>query len=211
MTFSPEEIDLDQLVGEVRDILRPLINSKHIHFGNEIDTTLNGVVIDPAKLKQVLYNYLSNAIKFTPEEGQVTIRLRAEGEDAFHLEVEDSGIGIGPENLGRLFVEFQQLDASMSKQYQGTGLGLALTRRIVEAQGGKVGVHSIPGQGSTFFATLPRIATVMVERDEEDVAKPMLSLPERPDAPSVLTVEDEPKDRRQLIQAFTDAGYYVEV
>ena len=212
MTFSPEEIDLDQLVGEVRDILRPLINSKNIHFGTEIDTTLNGVVIDPAKLKQVLYNYLSNAIKFTPEEGQVTIRLRAEGEDAFRLEVEDSGIGIGPENLGRLFVEFQQLDASMSKQYQGTGLGLALTRRIVEAQGGKVGVHSIPGQGSTFFATLPRIATVMVERDEEqDVTEQMLTLPSRIGAPSVLIVEDEPKDRRQLIQAFTQAGYNVEV
>ena len=212
MTFYPEEIDLDQLVGEVRDILRPLINSKHIHFGNEIDTTLNGVVIDPAKLKQVLYNYLSNAIKFTPEEGQVTIRLRAEGEDAFRLEVEDSGIGIQPENLGRLFVEFQQLDAGMTKQYQGTGLGLALTRRIVEAQGGKVGVHSTPGQGSTFFATLPRIATVMVERDEEeDVAEQMLSLPERPGAPSVLIVEDEPRDRRQLIRAFTDAGYHVEV
>jgi len=213
MTFSPEEIDLNQLVGEVRDILRPLINSKNIHFETEFDTTLNGVVIDPAKLKQVLYNYLSNAIKFTPEEGQVTIRLRAEGEDAFRLEVEDTGIGIQPENLGRLFVEFQQLDAGMTKQYQGTGLGLALTRRIVEAQGGKVGVHSTPGQGSTFFAILPRIATVMVERDddEEDVAKPMLSLPERPDAPSVLIVEDEPKDRRQLIQAFTQAGYNVEV
>src|SRR5207237_2630058 len=139
------------------------------------------------KRKHVLHNYLSNAIKFTPEEGQVTIRLRAEGEDAFRLEVEDSGIGIQPEDLGRLFVEFQQLDAGLTKQYQGTGLGLALSRRIVEAQGGKVGVHSIPGQGSTFFAILPRIATVMVEHDdeEEDVAKPMLSLPERPDAPSV--------------------------
>src|SRR5437764_4685376 len=212
MTFSPEEIDLEQLVGEMRDILRPLNKSKQIHFSTMIDTTLNGVIIDLAKLKQVLYNYLSNAIKFTPEEGQVTIRLQAEGEDAFRLEVEDSGIGIQPEDLGRLFVEFQQLDAGLTKQYQGTGLGLALSRRIVEAQGGKVGVHSTPGQGSTFFAILPRIATVMVERDEEeDVAEHMLSLPSRIGAPSVLIVEDEPKDRRQLIQAFTDAGYNVEV
>src|SRR2546423_6900600 len=200
MTFSPEEIDLDQLVGEVRDILRPLINSKHIHFETEIDTTLNGVVIDPAKLKQVLYNYLSNAIKFTPEVGQVTISLRADGWDAFGRERGDNGIGIQPEDLGRLFVEFQQLDAGLTKQYQGTGLGLALTRRIVEAQGGRVGVHSIPGQGSTFFAILPRIVTVMVEHDEEDVAEQMLSLPSRIGAPSVLIVEDEAKDRRQLIQ-----------
>src|SRR5947209_70966 len=212
MTFQPEPVELEELVGEVRNILRPLTVTKRLHMEMEIAALPGGVMLDPAKLKQVLYNYLSNAIKFTPEEGQVTIRLRAEGEDAFRLEVEDSGIGIQPEDLGRLFVEFQQLDAGLTKQYQGTGLGLALSRRIVEAQGGKVGVHSIPGQGSTFFAILPRIATVMVEReDEEDVAKPMLLQPERPDAPSVLIVEDEPRDRRQLIQAFTQAGYNVEV
>src|SRR5437588_4125368 len=123
MTFSPEEIDLDQLVGEVRDILRPLMNSKHIHFGTEIDTALTGVVIDPAKLKQVLYNYLSNALKFTPDEGQVTVRIKPEGEDAFLLEVEDTGIGIPSEDLGRLFVEFQQLDAGMAKKHQGTCQG----------------------------------------------------------------------------------------
>src|SRR5205085_3877462 len=176
-----------------RNILRPLTTAKRLHMEMEIDARLGEVMLDPAKLKQVLYNYLSNAIKFTPEEGQITIRLRAEGEDAFLLEVEDTGIGIEPEDLGRLFVEFQQLDAGLTKQYQGTGLGLALTRRIVEAQGGRVGVHSIPGQGSTFFAILPRIATMMVEREEEDVAKPMLLQPERQDAPSVLIVEDEPK------------------
>ena len=212
MTFLPEPVELEELVGEVRNILRPLAAAKRLHMEMEIDARLGGVMLDPAKLKQVLYNYLSNAIKFTPEEGQVTIRLRAEGEDAFRLEVEDTGIGIQPENLRRLFVEFQQLDASASKQYQGTGLGLALTRRIVEAQGGSVGVHSIPGQGSTFFATLPRIATVMVEHDEEeDVTEQMLAQPPRTGAPSVLIVEDEPKDRRQLIRAFTEAGYKVEV
>ena len=184
MTFLPEPVGLDELVGEVRDILRPLTSGNRLHMEVEIDSRLGGITVDPAKLKQVLYNYLSNAIKFTPEEGQVTIRLRGEGEDAFRLEVEDSGIGIQPEDLGRLFVEFQQLDAGLTKQYQGTGLGLALSRRIVEAQGGKVGVHSIPGQGSTFFATLPRIATVMVERDEEqDVTEQMLVLPSRRGAP----------------------------
>src|SRR5438270_960207 len=214
MTFLPEPVELEELVGEVRNILRPLAATKRLHMEMEmeIDARLGEVMLDPAKLKQVLYNYLSNAIKFTPEEGQVTIRLRAEGEDAFRLEVEDSGIGIQHENLGRLFVEFQQLYAGLTKQYQGTGLGLALTRRIVEAQGGRIGVHSIPGQGSTFFAILPRIVTVMVEHDEEeDIAEPMFSLPSRIGAPSVLIVEDEPKDRRQLIQAFTQAGYNVEV
>jgi PAS domain S-box-containing protein len=211
MTFLPEPVDLDELVGEVCNILRPLTAGKRLHMEVEIDSWPGVVTVDPAKLKQVLYNYLSNAIKFTPEEGQITIRMQAEGEDTFRLEVEDSGRGIQPEDLGRLFVEFQQLDAGLTKQYQGAGLGLALTRRIVEAQGGRVGVHSTPHRGSTFFAILPRIAPVMVEREEEDVAEPMFSLPSRADAPSVLIVEDEPKDRRQLIQAFTEAGYNVEV
>jgi PAS domain S-box-containing protein len=212
MTFQPEPVDLDELVGEVCNILRPLTAGKRLHMEVEIDSWPGVVTVDPAKLKQVLYNYLSNAIKFTPEEGQITIRMQAEGEDTFRLEVEDSGRGIQPEDLGRLFVEFQQLDAGLTKQYQGAGLGLALTRRIVEAQGGRVGVHSTPHRGSTFFAILPRIAPVMVEREEEeDVAEPMFSLPSRADAPSVLIVEDEPKDRRQLIQAFTEAGYHVEV
>jgi signal transduction histidine kinase len=82
------------------------------------------VVIDSAKLKQVLYNYLSNALKFTPDEGRVTVRVGAAGADAFRLEVEDTGIGIRPEDVGRLFVEFQQLDPSMAKKYQGTGLAV---------------------------------------------------------------------------------------
>ena len=89
----------------------------------------------------------------------MTVRVGPEGDDRFRLEVEDSGIGIEPEDLGRLFVEFHQLDASSSKKYAGTGLGLALTRRIVEAQGGQVGATSAPGQGSTFFAILPRRPT----------------------------------------------------
>jgi signal transduction histidine kinase len=76
----------------------------------------------------------------------------------FRVEVEDTGIGIAQENLGKLFVEFQQLDTSESKKFPGTGLGLALTKRLVEAQGGRVGVSTVLGQGSTFFAVLPNAA-----------------------------------------------------
>ena len=167
----------------------------------------------------MLYNYLSNAIKFTPEEGQVTIRLRAEGEDAFRLEVEDTGRGIEPEDLGRLFVEFQQLDAGLTKQYQGTGLGLALSRRIVEAQGGRVGVHSIPGQGSTFFAILPRIATVMVEREEEEDVLEKIPVPipvvviEREAAyqPKVLTFPSREAATEWANEYETQAGEVVHV
>jgi PAS domain S-box-containing protein len=163
MLFSPEEVDLERLVAEVRDSLRILIASKRIRFEAEIDPVVHGVLIDPARLKQVLYNYLSNALKFTSDEGRVTVRIRPERDDAFLIEVEDNGNGILPEDIGRLFVEFQQLDAGIAKKHQGTGLGLALTRRIVEAQGGSVGVRSIPGQGSTFFAALPRVNQAIEE------------------------------------------------
>lgn len=83
------------------------------------------------------------------------MRARREGRDAYRIEVEDQGIGIKAEDIPRLFQEFQQLDLSASKKYQGTGLGLALTKRIIEAQGGCVGVESIRGHGSIFYAILP--------------------------------------------------------
>ncbi len=155
MEFFPEPVDPAKVVNEVCDILRTLTARKRIALRTEIDPQLTEVMLDPAKLKQVLFNYLSNALKFTPEEGRVTIRMRLEGRDDLLLEVEDTGIGIRAEDLPRLFVEFQQLDASASKKYPGTGLGLALTKRIVEAQGGMVGVTSAPGQGSVFSARLP--------------------------------------------------------
>jgi signal transduction histidine kinase len=129
---------------------------KQIQVELQIDPSLTKVILDPSKLKQVLYNYLSNAIKFTPEKGRVRVRVLPEGDLHFRLEVEDNGIGIKPEDIPRLFVEFQQLDASAAKKYPGTGLGLALTKRLVEAQGGSVGVRSRPGEGSVFFAVFPR-------------------------------------------------------
>src|SRR5437762_10839103 len=172
MTFLPEPVDLNELAGEVRNILRPLAAAKHLHMEMEIDAQLGGVMLDPAKLKQVLYNYLSNAIKFTPEEGTIAIRIAPQGPDLFRLDVQDSGIGISPADLGKLFVEFQQLDAGAAKKYQGTGLGLALTKRIVEAQGGQVGVRSAPGTGSVFFAVLPRVFWAERESPARSTARP---------------------------------------
>ena len=136
---------------------------KQLRLVLDIDPALTDLVLDPARFKQVLYNYLSNAIKFTPEGGQVTLRARAAGPQAFRVEVEDTGIGIGigigigAGNLSRLFVKFQQLDDSYSKQHQGTGLGLAPTRRLVQAQGGSVGVRSSPDVGSVFYLEMPRV------------------------------------------------------
>jgi len=198
--LHPERLDPAKVVGEIRDVLRSLAASRRITVGVEIAADVGEVVADPAKLKQVLYNYLSNAMKFTEEGGRVTIRLQREGVDAFRLEVEDTGIGIRPEDLGRLFVEFQQLDTSAAKKYPGTGLGLALTKRIVEAQGGRVGVRSRAGEGAVFFAVLPRQA-----------GPPRKSAAAvRRTGPLVLVVEDDPRDRECLVQTLSRAGYAVE-
>jgi signal transduction histidine kinase len=156
MEFHPEPLDLQHLVGEVTSILRPAATSKQITLQTVLEPPVDEVVLDAGRLKQVLYNYLSNALKFTPPGGWVTVRVEPEGDEAFRLSVEDSGIGIAPEDLGRLFLEFQQLDSGAAKRHGGTGLGLSLTRRLVEAQGGTVGVRSAPGSGSTFFAVFPR-------------------------------------------------------
>ena len=212
MTFYPEKVNLEQVVGEVRDTLRLLIHDKHLRFETEIDKTLRWAVIDPSKLKQVLYNYLSNAFKFTPDEGQVTVRIKREGVGAFLIEVEDTGIGIPPEDIGRLFVEFQQLDAGQAKKHRGTGLGLALTRSIVEAQGGRVGVRSVPGQGSTFFAILPQVNTTIKETAEQKSEVPWkdLLVPPQEDPSTVLVIEDDSEDRARLVSFLIGAGYAIE-
>jgi signal transduction histidine kinase len=156
MELQPERVDLAELIGEVRDVLRGLAASKGLKMKVTVDPVVASAVVDPSRLKQVLYNYLSNAIKFTPENGLITIRITPEGIADFRLDVEDTGIGIREADLGRLFVEFQQLDAGSAKRYQGTGLGLALSKSIVETQGGRVQVRSAVGRGSTFSAILPR-------------------------------------------------------
>ena len=153
MEFQPEPCAIDALIHEVRDVLRPLAEKKSIEVEMEVPAGLNGV-IDRSRFKQVLYNYLSNAVKFTMQGGHVCIRARIAGEGSLRVEVEDTGVGILPEEMPLLFHEFQQLPNSR-KAGQGTGLGLALTRHIVEAQGGRVEVRSIPGHGSVFSAILP--------------------------------------------------------
>jgi len=155
--FRPEPTDLGKTVAEVRDILRGLAAEKRIRISIDVDSSIGTVTIDPARFKQVLYNYLSNAIKFTPESGKVDILIQPLNEEMFRLRVADNGIGIRSEDMHRLFVEFQQLDAGTAKRFQGTGLGLALTKRIVEAQGGVVSVDSVVDEGSTFWATLPLV------------------------------------------------------
>ncbi|MBL8349363.1 MAG: PAS domain S-box protein [Burkholderiaceae bacterium] len=156
LEFFPEPLRLAPLFEEMRALMLTALQRKRIVLQLDVGTGLDDLVLDPSRLKQVLYNYLSNAIKFTPEGGHVALRARAVGVTHLRIEVEDDGVGVAEEHLPLLFVEFQQVDGSFSKRHQGTGLGLALTRRLVRAQGGEVGVRSRLGQGSVFHLVLPR-------------------------------------------------------
>ncbi len=133
LEFEPEPVHLTKLIAEVRNFLQPLAAARRLTVDAEVDDAVEQVILDPAKLKQVLYNYLSNAIKFTPQEGRISVRARMEDQAHFRLEVEDSGIGITPDEIEKLFIAFKQLDSSTTKKHQGTGLGLVLTKKIVEA------------------------------------------------------------------------------
>lgn len=154
--IAPQAVDLARIAAEIKDVVRGLAVEKHLDISLEIGPGLDDIVTDPRLLKQVLYNYLSNAIKFTPERGAIQVAMVPSGDTRFRLNVRDNGIGIKPQDMTRLFQEFQQLDSGISKHYPGTGLGLALTKRVVEAQGGQVGVTSTLGEGSVFWAELPR-------------------------------------------------------
>jgi len=155
MPMRPEPVCLPDLIRESIGSLRVLAAERQVALTSDVQMSAIEVFLDPQKLKQVLLNFLSNALKFTPADGTITVRAQVGEDSLLRLEVQDSGIGIAKEDIGLLFQDFHQLDGGLSKQVQGTGLGLALTKRLVEAQGGKVGVVSIPGKGSTFFADLP--------------------------------------------------------
>ena len=141
------------IVDEVCKSVAPIAQNAEIKLSTRGDA-VGTVAGDPKRLRQVVYNFVANALKFTPQGGRVDVRVRTEGTDAFRIEVEDTGIGIHGEDLERVFVEPVQLERA--KKYPGAGLGLVLTRRIVEAHGGRVGVQSIRGRGSVFHAVFPR-------------------------------------------------------
>jgi len=203
--FFPESLNLAVVLKEVQDILQTVITRKGIVVLTEIDAGVTNLSLDPARLKQVLYNYLSNAIKFTAAGGHVTVRALVEGPEHFRVEIEDTGIGISPADLPRLFTDFQQLDAGYSKQHQGTGLGLALTRRLVLAQGGQVGVRSTVGEGSVFFVVLNRIHGLDTQR-ADSAAQDVLAR----EADRVLVIEDDQRDQALMIDALAEAGFRVD-
>jgi PAS domain S-box-containing protein len=202
MEFRPESVDLAPLAHTVVQSLRAMAVEKRLQVDVFVDRALKNIVLDPARFKQVLYNYVSNALRFTPDGGKVGVRILPEGDEHLRLEVEDSGMGISADNIERLFVAFQQLDSGAAKLHAGTGLGLALTKQLAEAQGGTVGVRSTVGTGSVFFAVLPRGPKATVEAIERRSDLPQTT--------SVLVIEDDPKDQAILVRILRKAGYEVE-
>jgi signal transduction histidine kinase len=167
MEFKAEPVDLAALATDLTSAMGVLAKQKQIQLTTDVSPEVSWVVSDPPRLKQVLYNYLSNALKFTPEGGRIVVRAIPDGPENFRLAVEDNGAGIALADQERLFKHFQQVHDEARKEHEGTGLGLALVKQIVEALGGHVGVESAPGEGSVFYAVLPRDLRSPAARDPE--------------------------------------------
>jgi PAS domain S-box-containing protein len=154
MDLAYERTPIGSIVDVVRSVIIAVAAKKGIDLECEVPPSLPDIYVDPGRIKQVLYNLISNAIKFTPRGGEVRVTARADGQHLVIM-VADTGVGIAREDLPRLFREFEQLPQPGGVRPEGTGLGLALTRRLVELHGGKVEVESTLGKGSVFSVHLP--------------------------------------------------------
>jgi signal transduction histidine kinase len=146
---------LDRVIEEVCSGVQPMATKKNIEMTVQISPGLESITLDAQRFKQILYNLLSNALKFTDDGGTVQVQAVPSGMHMFRLAVSDTGIGIREEDRHRLFTEFEQLESGSTRRYGGTGLGLALTRKITEMQGGSIELESRYGEGSTFSVILP--------------------------------------------------------
>ncbi|TQD24899.1 PAS domain-containing sensor histidine kinase [Methanolobus vulcani] len=154
MELELEYFSLSMAVEEVKILVTPMAMDKRIKLVIDTDTNIGQINADRTKLKQVLYNLASNAIKFTPEKGTVSIISR-QSDNMLHVCVKDTGIGISEKDQARLFQPFRQLNSYITNEYAGTGLGLALVKKFVEIHNGKVWVDSTIGEGSEFCFSIP--------------------------------------------------------
>jgi len=208
-------------LDEVTSIMMPLAEKKSIEISSQIESDIEFITADRVKIKQILYNLLSNAIKFTPEGGKVGIEV-AYDDTAGYPEVQppprvellkvsvwDTGVGIGPGDKERIFDEFEQADTTLSREYGGAGLGLALSKKLVELHGGTISVESSLGKGSTFSFTVPVTSPVEPVEPEEPEAIG-LSFPwMKEEAPLILVVEDDLDTAELLTLHLTQSGYKV--
>jgi PAS domain S-box-containing protein len=205
---------LPPLLGEALALVEPLAVRGGLSLQLELAADLPGVLVDPARFRQIFYNLLGNAIKFTEPGGRVTLRAAVTrqpsraGAPMVRLTVHDTGVGIRPDDLERIFLEFEQVDTDQARNRQGTGLGLALARRLTELHGGRLWAESEYGLGSSFHVELP------VSPGAEASASPAraggIALTAAPDGrPLVMVVEDDPGFAELLQHYLEDADYRV--
>lgn len=203
-------LDLRTVVANAISQARPSAEAKQIAIAADCGDDRYDVFADPARLQQAVGNLLGNAIKFTPEGGAITVRLRREDVEGV-IEVGDSGKGIAPPLLPHIFERFRQGDGATADRHSGLGLGLSITRHIVEMHGGSVSAASAgEGRGATFTVRLPlHTAVLPLETTNRDLALRSVAMP-RLDGVRVLLVEDEVDNRRVLATALRHCGAQVE-
>jgi len=206
VNFMP--IDLAPLVDTCLATVEPMVKGGKVRLIKDVPHNLPEVLSDQDKLKQIIINLLSNALKFT-EEGEV--KLSAVLKDAsLRIAVCDTGIGIRSDALEYIFEEFRQVDGSSTRKYGGTGLGLSITKKLAELLGGTIDVQSVEGKGSTFTVTLP-LAKRDIEAPAEKVRPKEERLPavEMKEKKVLLAIDDDPNVLNLLKQNLEDEGYYV--
>jgi len=200
-----ERFRLPQLLGALRGMLRPLVQRATVQLVvDEPPESIHELYTDEGKLSQILRNFVSNALKFTPQ-GEVRLRASHIAPGMLRLEVTDTGIGIPPEHHEAIFEEFFQVEGPLQKGAQGTGLGLPLTRRLAEALGGKVWMNSEPGLGSTFGVDLPTVHPSATLEAEEPVPAPVSPRKGK----LALIIDDDQPSRFVLARPLTEAGFEV--
>jgi signal transduction histidine kinase len=203
MELHPEPLQALEALHEVTSILEPMARQQGLQLITS--GSAEPVQADRSKFKQVLYNLLSNAVKFTPPPGKITVVIKDTPEQLV-VSVHDTGIGMKPEDLPKLFREFEQIDGSYTRRYQGTGLGLALCRRFVEMHGGRIWAESQFGAGSTFTFTIPREAHPLADQVAPAPVSPGM---DTMDLPLALVIEDDPTSSQRMTAEIQGVGFRV--
>ena len=202
INLEPESFELATALAESVEGLRPLADRKSIEM--VVDAEAGEITADRGRLRQIVYNLLSNAIKFTPEHGRIVVEGRWSADDA-HIAVTDTGVGIAVDDLGHIFEEFRQV-GDLKAREAGTGLGLALCRRLAEAHGGRMAVTSELGRGSRFELILPEARSIASTAVAPTPAAAVDGYASR-----ILVIEDDPGAVRLLRTYLEGEGYDVEI
>jgi PAS domain S-box-containing protein len=215
-TLEAVPVHVGTLLENIVFMIPQKAREKNIVFHTETVAIPHHLLGDPTRLQQALLNYVANALKFT-ERGHITLRVKEEAQSeetiTLRFEVEDTGIGIAPEALPKLFGAFEQADSTTTRQYGGTGLGLAITRKIAELMGGTAGVNSLEGQGSTFWFTaiLRKVESGAGEFAKVEVGEAERTIQRNHVGKRILLAEDEPINRDIAQILLDDVGLSIDL